>query len=225
MELFEILFIAVFILFPILEQVLKRKRTPGPEEQTPDEEVEEAGPNRMERQPGGRPGGVPGPVPGREPGKASDMLPDDLWAVLTGEQRPPVGEQGSPEGVELDEAEPVLEPAEPVEAHREAKRRPVRQDTPWSIDEDPVEEPAPVSLEHYGPEAYSLERLDYEPVSLEQPLPSSEARHRPFHERIDRAPVRRRRRRSSVGKALADPESLRRAFVLSEVLDTPKGLD
>ena len=84
MDLFEILFVALFILFPIMEQVLKRKRTPGPpgDEEAPDRPDEVGRSDGSEGR--GRDSALP---PGREPGKASDMVPADLWAVLTGERR------------------------------------------------------------------------------------------------------------------------------------------
>lgn len=223
MDLFEILFIALFILFPIVEQVLKKKRAPGPQQQEPeDRPLEDEVPDRLER-----PGRGDGPA-SQDPGSASDMVPDDLWAVLTGERREPRVEEApgsEPSGWD-EEQSPAW-----GEARRDEKRRWARQNAPWSIDDDqgaPPDQaatPVPESLEEYGPEAYSLERLDLEPESLEQPLPSAEARHRQFHELIDRPPRKRKARRSRVSRALREPASLRQALILNEVLGTPKGLD
>lgn len=238
MELFEILFIALFILFPIVEQVLKRGRgKPG----EADEQGEAPGrpeDGRSERSPGQ----VDAPSREREPVKAEDMVPDDLWAVLTGEQRQPGGVQTRETGAdrEAGEAEPwSLEPdpapepdlqefdlSEPDEPDAEPRElaRPRSGSRAWTID-DEAEPAPPVSLEYEGPEAYSLETLDHPPQSLERPLPTPEARHRAFHRLIDR-PVRRTpRRRSAIGRALQDPESVRNAIVLAEVLGPPKGLE
>lgn len=216
MDLFEILFIALFILFPIVEQVLKKKRTPGTQQEPEGRALEEEVPEKLER-----PGQVEVPA-SRDPASASDMVPDDLWAVLTGEQREPQVE-------EVPAADPPAwgEERAPAwgEARREVKRRRARQNAPWSIDDDLVAEPVPDSLEEYGLEAYSLEPVDLEPVSLEQPLPSAEVRHRQFHDLIDRPSPRRKARRSRVSRALREPESLRQALILNEVLGTPKGLD
>ncbi len=237
MDLFEILFVALFILFPIMEQVLKRKRTPGPpgDEEAPDRPDEVGRSDGSEGR--GRDSALP---PGREPGKASDMVPADLWAVLTGERSSTAGSAPT-SGVEQAGAEkPRQEPGQESRGREEwvpdevawspapARSRRSGSSAPWSIDDDSVLEkpaPAPVSLEHYGPEAYSLERLDQEAVSLERPVPSAEARHRQFHALVDRPPTRRRARRSSLGRALRSPGSLRHAFVLTEVLGPPKGLN
>lgn len=212
MELFEILFIAMFILFPILEQVLKRRG--GPDE-------EEPGPVAMEPPPGE----IDAPAEEREPVQASEMVPDDLWAVLTGEQRP-----GRPGEVHV-EAEQDEEWAtsegfgerahrESIETVEEPEEARTAAGSDWSSAPDPEE-------------AYSLERLDYAPVpyepvayeALERTVPSTEARHRTFHEKVDRPVPPRPRRRSTVGRALGRPETLRHAIILTEVLGPPKGLD
>lgn len=175
MSLFEILFIALFILFPIMEQVMRRRRAEAEESDS-----DELGPDPMET----GPGEVSPRSSEREPIQASEMVPDDLWAVLTGETR-------HPEGVEREE-----EPEEPEE--------------PWS-DSDPRWEPEPEE-----PPAV---------VSLETPLDSAEARHRRFHDIIDRPVPRRPARRSRALRALRSQASVRQAFVLSEVLGKPKSLE
>jgi len=220
-DLFEILFVVLFILFPIMEQVLKRKRSPGPpgdEADGQDGAGDFEASQGLEREP-----------PARESGKASDMVPDDLWAVLTGEQRPPQGPEapGRTRETSADDPEPVETPWSSPTPERGHRRR-GGASAPWSIDDDEVLDepaPAPVSLEQYGPEAYTLERLDYEAESLERPVPSAEARHRDFHELVDRPEVRRPSRRGPLSRALRSPGGLRQAFVLNEVLGPPKGLD
>ena len=226
MDLFELLFIALFVLFPIMEQVLKRKKGSGPEE---------PGPDPMET----REGEVSPRSEDRKPVKAADMVPDDLWAVLPGEQRPPTtaGEAPkAPEGVgsEGGAGEPEVpwrserkDPVEPTESETEETPRwedawTPRPDPAWSAEEE-GRAPAPVSLEYVGPEAYSLEELDYEPVK--RTVPSPEARHRRFHERIESAPTPKRARKSATGRALSRPGTLRQAFILTEVLGTPRGLE
>lgn len=210
MDLFEILFILLFILFPILEQVLRRRKGQVEEPETGDEDagVRDAGTTRSEA----------------EPSSAADMVPDDLWAVLTGEDR-----SREEDAVAVKTEAPWSEPAEEPAKEREEPRLWERDERSWEPDRPPPpvakgEIGDPVSLEYEGPEAYSLERTDFEAVSLEQPLPSPEERHRAFHALIDRPPQRRRRHRSAVGRALRDPERLRNAFVLAEVLGPPRGL-
>lgn len=219
MELFEILFIALFILFPILDQVLRRRRGPGPGEPGPDADPMEW--EERERSSG---------APDREPVQASDMVPDDLWAVLTGETRRAEGV-----GTASEEGEGTGPTSFPRTGTAPAPTEPGGRDLPdwedawtpraeprWRLEEE-AEAPAPVSREHIGPEAYSLEELDFEPT--ERRLPSPEARHREFHERIEQPRPRKRSRRSAVGRALSSPRSLRRAFVVSEVLGPPRGLE
>lgn len=229
MGLFEILFIVLFILVPIIEQVKKRgdkgKEAPGPrapgrdvpEREVPHRDVPGPQPTKT------RPGEVGRGSTQRESEQAADMVPDDLWAILTGEERPR-------DRAEVDEEE--LTPTEPAAKEDSPEEAPARWEEAWTPRPEPrwrmddvEEEPAPASLEHHGPEAYSLETFEREQVSLEKPLESPETRHRRFHEIIDRPPPRRRTRRSPIGRALQSPESLRQAFVLSEVLGTPKGLE
>jgi hypothetical protein len=196
LELFEILFLALFILFPIVEQLLRRSRGG---------DAEEPGPDPMEAPPGE----IDPPSSEREPIQASEMVPDDLWAILTGERRPEA-EEGAAEEGHFEEAGDAWEAVDfPEEA-----------EAPW-VNAEPAR-----STEGYDAEASSLDSVDPEPAYFERPLPPSpEERHRRFHAKYDRPePPPRRRRRSTIGRALGDPDSLRQAFVLNEVLGTPKGL-
>lgn len=225
MELFEILFIALFILFPILDQVLRRRGGPGPDEPgSHADPTSEMGEEWAEGERSSAP-------PSREPVQASDMVPDDLWAVLTGETRRTEGAGTATEG----EGEGTGPGSFPGTGTTPARTEPGARDLPeweeawtpraeprWRLEEG-AEAPAPPSREYIGPEAYSLEELDFEPI--ERRLPSPEARHREFHERIERPRPRKRSRRSAVGRALSSPGSLRRAFVVSEVLGPPKSLE
>lgn len=212
MDLFELLIIAAFILFPILEGVLKQRRKgSGPGESG-------QGPGRQgrgeSRQPGTR-----GPSERRSepPRSAADMLPDDLWELMTGEKRPRTEETEGPDapwstapggatGTATSEGETGPEPE------------------PWTVD-DEATAPEPVSLEYEGPEAYSLETPAPEPQSLEQPIPSPSARHRAFHERIDRPERRVTVRTSPLIRSLATPRGLRQAVLAREILGPPKGLE
>lgn len=222
MELFELLFIALFLLFPILEQVLRRRKGSGPDEPGPDPMETEEG--RIEPR-----------SSSREPVKASEMVPDDLWAVLTGEarHREGVDREGEADRAGREwssgESEGVAASAEPTTAEPETAEVPDWEDawTPrpepgWALDEE-VDDREPVSLEYRGPEARSLEELDFRPI--ERSVPSPESRHRRFHEMIEQPRPRHRARRSAVGRALSSPRSLRQAFILSEVLGAPKGIE
>lgn len=208
MDGFELLFLLLFILFPLLEGLARRRKgsrgSGGPSESgragplegetsVPEEETARAGTDRGEA--------------------ASDILPDDLWELLTGEQRrgrdarPPI-EPDVDGGVK---DEPAWASAEsPIAVDEDAARE---RWTDPSDDEVPRSEP--VSLEYEGPEAYSLE----------QPLPSPEVRHARFHARLDAAPTPRPRRRSGLTRRLARRGTLREAVILAEVLGPPRGLE
>jgi hypothetical protein len=207
-DLFEILLIAVFLVFPLLEHLLKRGKGKG---QLPQSELPSEG------------DGSEAAEPEDARVSAADMLPDDLWAVLTGESR---GRSG---GVATAKTEPVdessLDPAPWSDDEVGSASGPWDESSSWEQGMAREPAPEPVSLEYRGPEAYSLEDVDIEPVSLERPLPTPEARHRAFHKLVDRPPGRRRRRRSPLVRALANPDSVRQAVVLSEILGPPKGLD
>ncbi len=226
MDLFEILFILLFILFPILEGVRKKGKSGPPGTGKPgtrgaDADAGESGVGRPEA---GRSEAGPSGAGEGQPTPAADMVPDDLWSILTGETRPrggvdvEVGDEEEPDTPWSEAADRrSWEPADTVE--------------PAAADLEPDIEP--VSLEYEGPEAYSLERTDHRASSLERTdfepierrVPDPETRHRAFHAFIDRPRPTRRRRKSAVGRALQDPESLRNAFVLAEVLGRPKGLE
>jgi hypothetical protein len=217
-ELLVLLFF--FLVLPILEQVKRRQsggKRPG-------------GPQAPGRGRGGPSAGEDDPDRAREPAAdpASEMVPDDLWAILTGERRAPAPTRPGPADVdeaewagagsaaEEDESDWISAPPVEVGSDRDPSTR-------WDLD-DEVEPTPPVSLEYQGPEAYSLESLDQEAVSLERPIPSPGARHRAFHARYDRPAVSRPRPRSAIGRALGNRPSVRQAIVLSEVLGPPKGL-
>lgn len=144
---------------------------------------------------------------------AADLIPDDLWEILTGQRRsrapvPPPRPESEPEPV----AE--LEPAGPEAAG-----------APWEFDEDTVDEVAeevPVG---------AVDEPDSEPgyggfgiMGLEEPPPPVEARPAALRDRQDpiavmRPPVRRR------PPALGRRGDLRRAMVLKEILGPPKALE
>lgn len=217
MDLFELLFIALFILFPVIEGILKRRRK---SQQGPEMETDEADAGWSDA--------------GEEPRSAADMVPEELWEVMTGERRPPQaggGEEaersGAPWSVDPREAEPSRPEPSPPEPSRSgadtAGEAPEDwRSEPWVVD-DEVEDREPVSAEYEGPEAYSLETPAPEP--LERKVPSPEARHRAFHELIDRPESKRKRRTSPLIRALRSPDGLRQAVLLREVLGPPKGLE
>lgn len=132
---------------------------------------------------------------------AAEVIPDDLWELLTGERRPP---RAAPRQDECT-VEPAATRAEPGRSEETARRVPTE-----TRREDRVVRVAP---EWEAPAV----------VSLEEPPPPPEVRHAAFHQKLERlqvaAPPRRRR------SALGGRHDLRRAMILREILGPPKGLE
>lgn len=209
MDLFELLFIALFILFPVLEGILRQRKKgqqggpPGPSGRT------------------GRPGeaGTDRPEAADEDRAASEMLPDDLWELMTGEKRRPQDgpapepeQAGTPWSVETGGASGAGTAMETSTDRSE----------PWAVD-DEATAPEPVSLEYEGPEAYSLETPAPEPI--ERTVPSPKARHRAFHDLIDRPKRKPKRHATGLVRSLRSPKGLRQAVLFREILGPPKGLE
>lgn len=219
MGAFEILLLLFFFGIPLLEGILRKKQPPpgggqpprpGQSGHLPRDRTPEAGPaQRPETQARG----------GTSPGdSASEMVPDELWELLTGQRRDtgtPTMEPGEAEGAERwRETEEAIEQAE-------IGGDPVSERWEPAIDEfEPVEakyEREPETLEYVGPEAYTLEL----------PLKSEAVRHREFHDTLDALPPppgSRRRRGTRLQEALRSSGGLRQAMLLREVLGPPKGL-
>ena len=209
MDIFELLFIAAFILFPVIEGILRqRKKGKGP------------GPG-ADRSPG-----AGGPEPREEEVRtASDMVPDDLWELMTGERRQPGGEPAG--GVE-GEPEAPWSTAGEAGASAEAGSGTATEPESWEPEpwmDDSAASREPESLEYEGPEAYTLETPAPAPPPVERRVPTAEARHRAFHAFIDEPQPSGRGRRSPLVQALHSPGGLRQAVLLKEVLGTPKGLE
>lgn len=223
MDFIEVLIILIFIVIPILEGVLKQRRAgkqaplPGPRpEREPEREPEHVGAGATT----GEAGGSGAPPRRVDEGPAADMIPSDLWEILTGEKRPhPVPPEAPWEEQRWEEA-----PSTEVESG-EITTDEEWISTEWEPEDEvglapaPTETREPVSLEYVGPEA----------ISLEGPPPPPEIRHRLFHRKYDEgeigapAPVRRRSRDTDLRAALTGA-GLRRAVILSEILGPPKGL-
>lgn len=104
--LFEILIILAIFLLPALEGMIKKRKQGGA--------GQEEGSPRAE---GGERAGRAGPAPGRERAEAGtrssedrsaeELLPEDLWAVLTGQKRPEPEAPEEPSSASLERGEPV----------------------------------------------------------------------------------------------------------------------
>lgn len=186
----------------------------------------------------GSPEGSDAPAARRPEDAAAEMIPDELWELLTGEkrQRPRVPAQVPPgaggslpaptsAGPPVIYDDPTEEQLESFAYDEEAQlaELELRRHT----DEDAE---AAALLERRRKAALRRverlpERIVPEVVSLEtEPLPERE-RHRRFHAKIDRPkPVAAPRPSSARRLGLGGPQDLRRAFILHEVLGPPISL-
>ncbi len=139
--------------------------------------------------------------------------------------RPPSREGAGPRP----RSRPSLDPAHsgPVPTQMEEILRQLGLEVEPEIEKpEVVVEPEAEEVARYDPVGRELPRV----VSLERPaqptvVPSSEVRHTAFHdEYIDAFEQTRIKRPPSRGKDLLNPQSLRQAILLREILGTPKGL-
>lgn len=219
--LFELLPIALILLWTFLGLGGRKKRQggTGAPQRRPETGTRQGADVRV---PGSAPGGE---RTGAESGTATGMLPEDLWAVLTGE----ADAQGrarapDPYGVE---AEPYAT-SEP-----EGTSEPYATSEP-DLSEGWLREPPDELREQPEPGVVSMEGFSYDDLvegTPDRPPPTeielSEARHDAFHERLEetrRVPRRQRRSRAARELGLTSRAGLRRGVVLQEVLGTPKGL-
>ena len=202
MDFFELLFIVLFLLVPLFEGIMKKKRQNAeptlPE--TPESEYD---------------GEQPSGAGTHDPGPASEMVPDDLWAVLTGERR-----ERSPVEVADREEVGVTAPDEPAWAREpEWDAQPEPREVGWhEIRDEEADLREPVSLEYEGPEA----------VTLETPPPPPEVRHAAFHRNLEETAEPRRSptpRSRGLVRELQTRGGLRQGILLSEILGPPKGLE
>ena len=232
-DLFLLVFFIIFIVGPILERVLKGGKRP-PQQRPP--------------LPGQRPLPGPRPLPGQLPQRlpraqlpesanaptpsraenAVDVLPADLWEMLTG-QRParggPVGTGPAPRAPEPAPREAVE--AEPFEAELEELE--VSRPVPAPRDERTEVEGLMRRREREMIEARSVRHDEPTVVSLEATLLPGPRRHKAFHQRIEAAAALQMDVTRSDLPAFRIDEmgrsELQRAVLLQEILGPPKGLE
>jgi hypothetical protein len=178
---------------------------------------------------------------------AQVLLPDDLWAILTGETRPanrvpepefepefePEPDPGfrpEPEIVMELEEEPFSwrngEYGESAEGSDLADPR--SRDPRGLVDRDPRERVRELAARegeyrNRSPREDIL-RGEREIVSLEDTLLSDDERHDAFHQRLDASAPGARGGQATASRA-ARQRRLRRAIILREVLGPPRGLE
>ena len=257
-DLFTILIVAFLIVGPLLEKLLKGRRgeqrpQQGPQHQRPGQPAQRqrlpdgrTTTEQRQRLPDGRTTTVAGPGTDRERGSspaqdATDLLPADLWKILTGQQPLPEATaryetEPEPELEPLPRRAPVAERPKSVLAERRAAAEQKRLQRRSAS----VTRTAPVDEEGQATELIlrrertqaARRRFDHSApriVSLETEPGSEMVRHDAFHDRLDRlrkpATVRTQNVRIDVGLDINDAASLRRAILQQEILGRPKGLD
>ena len=161
---------------------------------------------------GHAPAGTRAAGEGGDSSPASDMIPDDLWEILTGERRhrPPVIVEEPPRPVRPEGAWQEVEPE-------------------WlPADEGSADEEALVPAERPTAEAGSLEVREPVILSLEELPPPPEERRARFRARLEAERAARqhvRPRGPRLPLSLSGRAALQRAVILREVLGPPKGLE
>lgn len=205
MDLFEVLIILAFVGLPLLEGILKQRRKGR---DAPDDDAPRRAPSPQARVP------ERAPRPMAEEGPAADMIPADLWEVLTGERRQTQTVPTSPpeEWVLAEESASSEGPLEEVETGWGSSRWEVQGWDTESLEEEGEEE----TLHDPG-----------EVVSLEVLPPPPDVRHRLFHAKYDAPAVAPTAPTPSLPhglRAALEGPGLQRAVLLSEILGPPKGL-
>jgi hypothetical protein len=211
-NLFTVFLLLVFVLGPILEQMKKKEQEKKRQQQLPPE------------RPVALPRSSTEEISSKPRDTAATMVPDDLWAVLTGEQRPGARVPAPlPETTKQRPWDVVYIPPEDTDNEEDVLTEDVNVEVRRSSRDAVQREHA---ARHKPVEALSLEVTTPHIISLETPLPSAAARHTAFHQKIERKTdvISARPTRKEV-LALATRSELKRAFVLQEILGKPRGLE
>lgn len=211
-NLFTVFLLLVFVLGPILEQMKKKEQEKKRQQRLPPEP------------PVALPRSATEEISSKPRDSAAGMVPDDLWAVLTGEQRPaPQVPEPLPAPAKQRPWDVVYIPPEETDNEEDLGTEDVNVEVRRSSRDAVQREHA---ARHRPVEAISLEVTTPHIVSLETPLPSASARHTAFHQRVDKmvTPVAAAPSRKSV-LGVATRSELKRAFVLQEILGKPRGLE
>ncbi|MBW3554525.1 MAG: hypothetical protein KY466_13505 [Gemmatimonadetes bacterium] len=221
MDFFEVLIILAFILLPLLEGIFKRRRAgqeeDAPIQPAPHRERERVGQGAGATSAGGSSAGGRAPEEPVDAGPAADMIPQDLWEVLTGERR---SAPASGEPSWEDEEEPWVQA--PVEEFPDELGAGEGEVSPWAREHEDIADVEPETTEPVSPH-HGFPQV----VSLEGPPPPPEVRHRRFHEKYDSEALPAAPVATDFARDLRSGlrgQGLRRSVVLAEVLGPPKGL-
>jgi hypothetical protein len=241
----------IFFVLPILERVLKGsgKQEPPPDQRPrQDDQLGAGGVRTLRSEQGGgvesAQAGARGPVGGAspdepwsdEPSDASDMIPDDLWEILTGErrQRPAAGPPTPPPEAGLPYGSSGEEQEEPgwytYEDEPEVSPAPAAGSDRWHTGHSAEGRRVESAREDHERGVHSADRA---PVHEAPPLhvfdvasvPTDRARHAAFHRRFDEVKSEPPARRPERLFHLRSRDELRRAIIMKEILGRPKGLE
>jgi hypothetical protein len=175
---------------------------------------------RLPHQPGQRPLPPGRPSEGTEGGSesAADLVPQDLWEILTGQRRVPT---------------PPPRPAQPAPYAEEDEAIGEREDdSHFTVEPRAEDREAEALIRRRRMVRREARQFDHTPpitVSLENEPPPMSVRHAAFHRKLDAAPpivATVQRPHSMVAELNFDqPGALRRAIIVQEVLGPPKGLE
>jgi hypothetical protein len=233
-DLFFLLIIVIFIIGPIIEKAMKggaaqrpQQGQPLPGQRPPPRRVQQRFPQ------------IPAPEPVEGGGAhedATDILPADLWEMLTGQRPSSTGPMRTGPAPTPERPAPERPPPERVgrltrttdwEQSRAASATP----PPEKLRDDRAEADALIrERSRVEAERRALHRGPPEIVSLETPVASQRVRHEAFHKRLDAKgggetakvdkPAGARLRMDHLAMS-----ELQRAVLLREILGKPKALD
>jgi hypothetical protein len=220
-----LIFLFIFFVLPLLQRILGRGKQQPPPGGSPGQRPPTRAPPQRRPLPDTRerlPAPTDRPAASRPAGDATDadraaeLIPADLWEILTGERRAPLPQRPLP---------PSPEPDLDEELARDEEAVPVRA----TIDEDRAVDELLRRRERETARDRLAVREPVQIISLEtEPLPEP-ARHAAFHRDVAALPpaavARQKRPRPAMLPALDNRNDLMRAIVLQEVLGRPKGLD
>ncbi|MEX2283287.1 MAG: hypothetical protein WEE89_12460 [Gemmatimonadota bacterium] len=202
-----IIIFVIFVLGPLLER-MKRKRQGPPTPPPPQERRPFPRPSEQSRLPEAtraEPVRTPAPVaaePRRAETTAADMLPDDLWEILTGQPKPRSTPPRAPE--------PEFE-SEETEDEESIAAKDVMIETRRSRFEEamPIEAPPPREF----PVVVSMEEM-----------PDPRKRHAAFHDKVH-LDVGVKIQRLTGPRYFSSPADLRRTMIMHVVLGPCKALE
>lgn len=201
MDFFEILIVLLFIVLPLLQQVLGKREEPGAPDGLPEDDDAERLPGLDRDGPARRAGGPAADARAEQPGGAAAS--SGGWAADWGEW--PEDHEMEAEGASIEALERDL-PAESLSS--EEAPRPT---TPSSAAPQGYDDPA---------RARAASRV----VSLEKLHVDRAAEHARLHARPDRPAATVARGRPRLAALMDHPDDLRRAILLAEVVGPPAAL-